>query len=345
MKKSLVALAVAAALPAFAQAQTSIQLTGSVDVALESLNKEANTTGKSDLQVNDGIWGGSRVGIVGTEELGSGLKALFNLEYRAKADNGRLANEDGSYWKSSYVGLSGGFGTVLLGRMDTPMDEVVKMGDMTEGSWYYSADGLAGIVDNTTNVIAYQTPSMGGLKLSAAYAAGEATADANTPDNGKLNKLNDTYSIGATGDFGMFTFGLGYQSIDGAKINNIKKTQQIAASVGTKLGDFGAGLGYGQSEVKYETGVKSAKTKGYYASLSYAVSDAGTVYLNYLRSEEPNTASQQLKNKENGIGLTYAHGLSKRTYVYGAVGIGKAEVPGQDDTKPRRVALGVRHFF
>ena len=50
MKKSLVALAVAAALPAFAQAQTSIQLTGSVDVAVESLNKEASGTGKSDLR-------------------------------------------------------------------------------------------------------------------------------------------------------------------------------------------------------------------------------------------------------------------------------------------------------
>ena len=75
------------------------------------------------------------------------------------------------------------------------------------------------------------------------------------------------------------------------------------------------------------------------------MSDAGTVYLNYLRSEKPNQTSQLLKDKENGLGLTYAHGLSKRTYVYGTVGIGKAEVPGQDDTKPRRVALGVRHFF
>ena len=175
MKKSLVALAVAAALPAFAQAQTSIQLTGSVDVAVESLNKEASGTGKSDLQINDGIWGGSRVGIVGSEELGSGLKALFNLEYRARADNGRLKYSDNTYWEDSYVGLSGGFGTVLLGRMDTPMADVVKMGDQTDGSWYYSADGLAGIADKANNVVAYQTPSLGGLKVTAAYAAGEAT--------------------------------------------------------------------------------------------------------------------------------------------------------------------------
>ena len=76
MKKTLVALAVAAAVPAFAQAQTSIQLTGSVDLTVESLNKDANSSGKSDLQINDGIWGGSRVGIVGSEDLGNGLKAI-----------------------------------------------------------------------------------------------------------------------------------------------------------------------------------------------------------------------------------------------------------------------------
>ena len=48
MKKSLVALAVVAAVPAFAQAQTSIQLTGSVDVAVESLNKHASSSGKKN---------------------------------------------------------------------------------------------------------------------------------------------------------------------------------------------------------------------------------------------------------------------------------------------------------
>ena len=98
MKKSLIALAVMAALPTFAQAQSSIQLTGSVDVALESLNKDANGGDKGDLQINDGIWGGSRVAIIGTEDLGNGLKALFNLEYRAHADDGSLDDRD-VFWK------------------------------------------------------------------------------------------------------------------------------------------------------------------------------------------------------------------------------------------------------
>ena len=337
MKKSLVALAIAAAVPAFAQAQTSIQLLGSVDVAVESLNKEASSSGKSDLQINDGIWGGSRVGIVGSEDLGNGLKAIFNLEYRARADTGRLANANRFWQGKSWVGLDGGFGTIKLGRQDTPMSDVISLGDMTGQSWYYSSDGLAGIVDKVDNSISYATSSMGGLTLAVAYASGEATAPAG---NDRLNKLNDAYSVGLLGDWGSFRAGVGYQSIDGAKINNIKNTRQIAASVGTQLGAFGAGLGYGQSEVKYETGNAKNKTKGYYGTLSYQVTDNGTAYLSYVRNDP-----QGEKNTEDGIGLTYAQGLSKRTFVYGTVGIGKAEVPGQDNSKPRRVALGIRHFF
>lgn len=345
MKKSLVALAVAAAMPAFAQAQTSIQLTGSVDVAIESLNKEANSSGKSDLQVNDGIWGGSRVGIVGSEDLGNGLKGIFSLEYRARADDGTLANADRFWQGHSWVGLAGGFGSIKLGRQDTPMADVISLGDQTGQSWYYSSDGLAGIIDKTNNLVVYSTPSLGGFKLSAAYGAGEATgttvsngAVAGASDN--LNKLNDMYAVSGIGEWGAFSIGVGYQSFDGAKINNLKRRNELAASLGLNLGRFGAGLGYGQSELKAQVGNAKNKTKGFYGSLSFQVTDNGTAYVNYVRNDP-----QGEKNNEDGLGLTYAQGLSKRTFVYGAVGIGKTEVPGAKNVKPRRIALGIRHFF
>lgn len=336
MKKSLVALAVAAALPAFAQAQTSIQLIGSVDVAVESLNKDANG-GKADLQVNDGVWGGSRVAIVGSEELGSGLKAIFNIEHRFRADTGAQTNPDSFWHGQSWVGLDGGFGTVKLGRQLTPMDAVLNLGDVTGQSWYYSADGL-GMATRVSNAISYATPSLGGLTLAVAYAAGEQDATAGATSD--WQKLGDTVAVGALGNWGVFSLGLSYQSVDGAKINNIKRTDQAAVSAGLKLGAFGAGLVYAQTDEKHEVGSNS-KDKGFHASLSYAVTDAGTVYLTYLRNDPEGN-----DNITNGIGLTYSHALSKRTYVYAAAGIGKEEQgPGADDNKPRRFALGMRHFF
>lgn len=352
MKKSLVALAVAAALPAFAQAQTSVQLTGSVDVSLESLNKDANGGEKGDLHVRDGLWGGSRFGIVGSEELGNGTKAIFNLEYRGRADTGRNANAQRFWQGRAWVGLAGGFGTVKLGRQSTPMDVVLPLGDTTGQSWYYSSDGMVSdaagndqLVTKVDNSISYQTPTLGGLSLVAAYAAGEQETP--TGATGDYHKLGDTVAVGLIGEWNAFSAGVAYQSVDGAKLPDAaagnrlhKNTQQLGAALGLKLGRFGAGVNYAQSDRKFETG-SSIKHKGISGSLSFQTSDTGTVYLTYVRQDP-----QGDDNNTDGVGLTYNHGLSKRTFVYGAVGIGKEQNgAGADDSKPRRFAVGLRHFF
>ena len=54
MKRTILAVAIVSALPAFAQAQTNITLNGSIDVAVESLNDDANG-GESDLKVTNGV--------------------------------------------------------------------------------------------------------------------------------------------------------------------------------------------------------------------------------------------------------------------------------------------------
>ena len=116
MKKSLLALAIAAALPAIAQAQTNIVLNGSIDMSLESVNDDANDGNGSDLKITNGVWGGSRLAIVGTEELGGGLKGIFNIEHRFSPDTGTVTS-GATFWAGqAWVGLQGGFGTVRLGR-------------------------------------------------------------------------------------------------------------------------------------------------------------------------------------------------------------------------------------
>ena len=214
----------------------------------------------------------------------------------------------------------------------------IEAADLTGQSWYYSSDALAGYTSKRDNTISYVTPSLGGFKLYAGYGAGES--EATNVAAGDVAKQGDYYSVAGVGDWGAFTFGVGYMSVDGGKINNVKRTNELGASIGTKIGPFGAGLAYAQNETKPVAG-SSVKDKGYFGNLSYQVSDNGTAYLTYRRDEFKRASN----NKHSGVGLAYAHGLSKRTFVYGAVGIGKAEVPGQDNTKPRRVALGIRHFF
>ena len=69
MKKTILALAVAAALPSYALAQTNITLNGSIDQALEYSDPDVDGV-DSDVRVTNGIWAGSRFAISGTEELG-----------------------------------------------------------------------------------------------------------------------------------------------------------------------------------------------------------------------------------------------------------------------------------
>jgi predicted porin len=188
MKKSLLALAVAAALPAFAYAQTNIILNGSIDGSLESVNGDANA-GTSDLRVTDGVWSGSRFAISGTEELGGGLKGIFNIEHRLSVDTGTVTNGEvtgagsggslaasdrSQFWAGqSWVGLQGGFGAIRFGRQYSPMFRALAGGDVTGYSWYNNLagnmPGLGGAPGGWTlrlaNDVSYQSPSLGGFTI------------------------------------------------------------------------------------------------------------------------------------------------------------------------------------
>jgi predicted porin len=119
MKKTLIALAVASAVPALAQAQTSVTLSGDLKTGLAqtSISAGAAGTSSSGMQMTDGS---SKFIISGVEDLGGGLKAIFRIDTRFRPDEAKSAAAslaavaDGATW----VGLEGGFGQVRLGRID-----------------------------------------------------------------------------------------------------------------------------------------------------------------------------------------------------------------------------------
>jgi predicted porin len=339
MKKSLLALAVAAALPAFAYAQTNIVLNGSIDVALEHVNDESNAGNGSDLRVSNGVWSGSRFAISGTEELGGGLKGIFNIEHRLAPDTGTVTSGAVFWAGQSWVGIQGGFGAIRLGRQYSPMFRALAGGDVTGYSWYNNLAGgnlagagsIGGWTLRLANDVSYQSPSIGGFTIHAAYAAGE---DAVAPID---RKLGDTLGIAAVGAFGPINIGVGYHNIDAGDVPGADDGKELGLSLGAKFGNFGIGLAGVQTE-GFDPAAE--KRKAYYASLSAGVG-AGTVYLVGSRDDR---GGEDIDN--TGLALTYSHGLSKRTFVYATVGYNKVEQgPGLDDIKPRNIALGVRHFF
>ena len=80
----------------------------------------------SSRSLGSGIHTTSRWGLRGSEDLGGGAKALFNLESGLNADTGAPANATKYFDRASWVGLQGGWGTLALGRQTTTLADAIS---------------------------------------------------------------------------------------------------------------------------------------------------------------------------------------------------------------------------
>lgn len=191
MKKSLIAVAVLGAIAGAAQAQSAVTIYGILDTGITYANKVPtpdNSSNDKKFSVDSGVIQGSRLGFKGVEDLGGGLKALFQLEAGLHNDTGAL--------KKSVVGLSGNFGSILLGRQTDVLNDLT-------GAVDHNMDRLEGIRTNnsirytsTKNSIRYNTPNVAGFTGSLIYGFGEA---AGQTSNGQSFSLGGQYANGPLG--------------------------------------------------------------------------------------------------------------------------------------------------
>jgi len=202
MKKSLIALAIASAVsaPAFA-ATSNVDVYGVLNLSLNYVDPDANipaTTIGQDTSTSI-TSNASRIGFKGTEDLGGGLAAIWQIEsgFNADEQTGTLGN------RNTFVGLSGGFGTVLMGNHDTPMKLLGRLvdnfGDTMADSRNIlgasSAGGLSAFDLRTKNTVAYVSPNWSGLTMAAAYV----TDWNSTGTPGNMNNTVSTASGAGTG--------------------------------------------------------------------------------------------------------------------------------------------------
>ena len=102
-----------------ASAQSSV-LYGLADIAASSIKPVGGATTQ---QLESGGLQRSFLGFRGTEDLGGGLRAVFKLESYIRYENGAVgrSGSDTFFSRESSVGLSGAFGTTLLGRTPSPI--------------------------------------------------------------------------------------------------------------------------------------------------------------------------------------------------------------------------------
>ncbi|KVL46918.1 hypothetical protein WS99_23915 [Burkholderia territorii] len=223
MNKSIIALAAVGAFSSLAHAQSSVTLYGIIDEGLSYTNNVAvagangNVTRGNVFALQSGVLQGSRWGLKGTEDLGGGMKAIFQVENGFNASNGALGQGGRMFGRQAYVGLSSAnAGTVTLGRQ---YDSVVDyLGPMTaNGNWggaFFSHPFDNDNTDNSfriNNSVKYTSANYGGFQFGGLYGFSNSTQFSN----------NRAWSVGARYSNGPFTVAAAYLDLkNGATINS-----------------------------------------------------------------------------------------------------------------------------
>ena len=226
MKKSLIALATLAAVSGSAFAQSTVTLFGGADLNYRTVSSGAN---KFTGMAQDGIYS-SRLGFMGTEDLGGGLKANFHFEGGMNPDVGTSAKFD--FGRKSIIGLSGGFGEVRLGRDYTPLFTVAGIADPFGtngvGSSYTLANAwtipnAVGIVGTFAAVTAASTTSAAVVPASYTYA---------DPNAVRANNSITYYSPSFSGFTASLMYGLGNENTAAQKKTGMMTSLKLAYATG-----------------------------------------------------------------------------------------------------------------
>jgi predicted porin len=282
-----------------AQAQSNATIYGRVDLGYR------HDSGGVKNQIADNSM--NALGFRGTEDLGGGLAAFFQMEHRFEADTGQAHTP---FWDEiSIVGLRGAFGEVRLGRQGGPFGVAPDLdafgGDTVAGA----GERKAGADDKYNNSLVYWTPTFGGfsaaLGVSAGeglqrrgasgvvrYAAGPLVAMASYADR---SNRDHAYALGGSYDFGAAKVVLALARNDGDATDKERTTADIGVIVP---------LGKGSLRAKF----------------------------NHDNNDDVRTRN---------VGVGYWYDLSSRTMLYTDVGLQKTE----HAKRINRYDVGIRHNF
>lgn len=324
MKKNLLALAVLAA-SGTAFAQSNVTVYGLADVWF------GNTSGTgvtSQTRVDSGGLNTSRWGLKGSEDLGGGLKLNFLLEQGFALDTG-AATPGQAFSRQSYLGFSGNFGEVRIGKIWTAFDDISGA-----ASGAFDANALkptAGVwltndyQGNPGNTLYYASRNYSGFKGAFSYSLDEN----NSVNNPRVSSLNVQYAAGP------LYAGLAYQTEQTSGLADSKDFTRLNGTYNFGMAKLLAGYGRfsglnGVSANEWELGAEVPLSPVLTLSGGFAASDSNA---------KGGDASRK------GYSLAAAYSLSKRTTLYGGFHSATTSEPAKADLTNRATAVGVRHTF
>ena len=339
MNKKLIAAAIGAAVvaapSAFAESVVYGKMHTSVNMNDSSVANSDNYTVTSNA---------SRLGFKGSEDLGNGLKAIYQIEFGISSDGGPAQTNPNTgprtpidNQRNTFIGLAGDWGTVVVGRHDTPAKiAFYASGNERLGDSILDLNsGVAGVFTEVraSNAIAYVSPSFAGFTAAAAIVPGEETG-ANSSNN-----LADHASFGVMySGFGLKA-SVGYEILDDQALGGSGKDQEmIQAGASYTFNNFSVGAQY---ETDDNRGAVTNADYEAWCLTAKATFGNNAVSAIYTTSESKNPAGVTTSDTD-GWGLAAEHNFSKRTKVYVAYATEDEDVGNSDQDS---FSIGMIHDF
>nr|WP_179402011.1 porin [Burkholderia guangdongensis] len=354
---------------AFAQAahaQSTVTLYGVVDAGVTYTN---NQQGHAAWQFTSGNESGPRFGLIGSEDLGGGLKANFRLENGFNVATGALGQGGRMFGRQAWVGLSGqSWGALTLGRQYNATQDILGNLQMSSYLASYATHPFDNDdIDNTfrtNNAVKYVSPTFGGLQAEAEYGFSNSTNFA----------TNNTWSVGLNYANGPIAAGAAYarmnhpaSSSDGAVASNNYYSSSpvfganLANATRQQIWGAGGAYTYGPATLTLlYTGTSfdmaaggAVRFNNYEGSLRYMVTPALMAMAGYTYTQVTQGSDDGHYNQVSA-GVQYL--LSKRTDVYlngfyqkASSSIGSAFIDGlngpSSTTSQVAVVAGIRQKF
>jgi predicted porin len=372
MKKSVIALALIGAFSGAAVAQSNVTMYGILDVNYmwQDLPTNVGTTAAPRVQlesfsaINGGHQSGNRWGVRGTEALGGGLNAIFDLEAGFNIDSGTSGQGGRLFGRQAYAGLSGNWGAVVAGRLATfssgtgDFDMIGRVDPFSTGfglagaqSTFYSMNSL-----RLDNAFAYVSPVFSGFKVGIGYSTridGGEVAPSNQNTSGFIAGANWTY--------GPFFVAATYDAVNNVAGRPDQKHIQIGGTWDiasfrlhaawadqSNIGAVSSLKGYSGDFLVLPAGISNFDNNAWMLGLTWTASDALKVFGSWQSSSADGQQRAGINFDPDynvwGIGATY--NLSRRTNLYTSYAQRNANGTLLDNSfNAKQFAVGVRHLF
>jgi len=325
MKKRFLAIAIAAGIASPFTANAA-EVYGVAHLAII----DQDTAAEIDIQSYT-----SAIGVKGKEDLGGGLSAIFKIEFDVNMDNGEIDDRPGAptdnniSGRDQYVGLKGGWGSVILGTANT---NYKMTGAWVDPIWRMPGEGrlftqtMSGRLHagkgiqrgRSTDMLQYKSPKFGGNEIVFNY----------TMDGASENVM-----------------GLGWH----LKTKNVKffldyiDDGTALANAGESAMKVGGAFTFGSNStvsLQYESA--EDLTGADYALIAWnqGIGAKNAVALTYGYKDGTTDATSG-----DGMTLSYMHDISKRTSWYALWADYSADTVAVGNADDDMITLGIKHTF